>query len=133
MHPESAESSPTVSTLSDVSGMDNSLSLAEIDRIIGNLIGKDGQAPNRTTMSGALPGGRRLPRKGCPPMPRSRRAANGPGACGANQLHPLPPRPGAAVPGSRRRLFRIRCRPDSQRRPDVSVSKGLGRSGVVGE
>ena len=42
---ESAESSPTVSTLSDVSGMDNSLSLAEIDRIIGNLIGKDGQSP----------------------------------------------------------------------------------------
>jgi len=33
--------SPSMSMLSEVSGMDNSLSLAEIDRIIGNLIGKE--------------------------------------------------------------------------------------------
>ena len=33
-----------ISMLSEVSGMDNSLSLAEIDRIIGNLIGKDAES-----------------------------------------------------------------------------------------
>jgi hypothetical protein len=42
-----ADSSRSASMLSEVSGMDNSLSLAEIDRIIGNLIGKDVEESSR--------------------------------------------------------------------------------------
>ena len=41
--PGAEDGSPSVSMLSEVSGMDNSLSLAEIDRIIGNLIGKEAE------------------------------------------------------------------------------------------
>ena len=43
MPSESEDISPSVSMLSEVSGMDNSLSLAEIDRIISNLIGKEAE------------------------------------------------------------------------------------------
>lgn len=43
MPSESEDISPSVSMLSEVSGLDNSLSLAEIDRIISNLIGKEAQ------------------------------------------------------------------------------------------